>query len=95
MLPGIPAVPRTPHRQTSAAAISPEPVGAHPIVRKAHFPADITAQIFSWGNPEGHVVNIELDLAGIMIHHACMAERFYIREQIVLSQTDNTKGLWW
>ena len=47
---GPTAVPRTPQLQPSAAAIYPEPAGAHPILWRAHFPAVIIAQMVSWGN---------------------------------------------
>ena len=50
LIPGPKAVPRTHQLQPSAAATSPEPTGAHPIVWRARFPADITAQLVSWVN---------------------------------------------
>ena len=52
VLPGPTAVPQTPQLHPDNAATSLDPTGAHPIVWREHFPADITAQMVSWGNPE-------------------------------------------
>ena len=76
--PGPTAVPRTPQPHTSTEAIPPEPAVAHPIVWKAHFTADITAQLISWGNPEVQVTNSDLDLADSVLHLACMDDCFNI-----------------
>ena len=59
------------------------------------FSEDITAQLVSWGNPEGQITNSELELADSVLHHACMADFFHLRERTMLSRTDNTVGLWW
>ena len=91
---GPTTVPRTPQRQPSAVDTSPEPAGAHPIVLRAHFHADITAKLVSWGNPEGQVTKSEIELACSMIHHTYMAYFFDIRERTNLSCTDNTADLW-
>ena len=93
VLPGPMAVPWTPQLQPSSAATSPEPAGAHTIVLWAHFLADITRQLVSWVNPEVQVTNSDLYLASSMLHHACMANYFDIRERTTLSFTDNTAGL--
>ena len=76
-------------------ATSPDPAGAHPIIWKAHFPADIAPQLVSWGKTEGQVTNSYLELVGIMIHHSYMDDCFNIRKWTTLSFTDNTEGLWW
>ena len=88
-------VPRNPQPHPSSAATYPEPAGAHPIVRQANFPADITAGMVSWGNPEGQVTNSNLELAGRVLHRAYMADCFNIHEQKTMACTDNTAGLWW
>ena len=64
----------TPQAQPSAASTPLESVVAHPIVCRAHFTADITANIVSWGNPEVQVTSSDLELVGSVIHHACMAD---------------------
>ena len=51
------------------------------------------AQMVSWGNPEGQVTNCDLDMAGSVLHHACAADFFDMRERTMLSQTDNTTVL--
>ena len=88
-------VPCIPQLQPSAAATSPEPAGTHPIVWRAHFSPDITAHLISWGNPEGQVTNIDLELVGSLIYHACMVDCFDIHECTTLSRTDNMTVLWW
>ena len=95
VLPGPMTVPQTHRPQPSAADTSPEPEVAHPIICRAHFPADITAQLVSWDNPEGKLTNSDLDLTGIVLHHACMADCFNVCEWTTMSRTDNTAGLWW
>ena len=61
-------VPRTTQQHPKDAAISLEPAGVQPIVCQANFPADITAQLVSWGNQEGQVTNSDLELAGRLIY---------------------------
>ena len=39
------------------------------------------------------VTNSDLELAGSVIDHACMADFFDMRERTMLSQTDNTAVL--
>ena len=85
VLPEPTEVPRTTQQHPKAAAISLDPAGVQPIVCQANFPADITAQLVSWGNPEGQVTNSDLDLEGSVIHHACMADCFGIRKRNTLS----------
>ena len=92
---GPTALTRTPQQQPSAAATSLDPKGAQSIKWRALFPADITTQLVSWGNPEDQVTNSDLELVGSVIHHACMANCFDISDRVTLSQTDNTAGLWW
>ena len=64
----------TPQHQPITATTHPDPSGAHPIVWRAHFPADITAQLVSWVKPEGKATNSDLDMEGSVIYHACMAD---------------------
>ena len=90
---GPTAVPQTPQQPPITAATSLDPSGAHPIVWRTHFTVDITAQLVSWGNPEVKVTNSDLDLAGSVIHHACMAECFDIHGWTRLYCTDSTAGL--
>ena len=71
--------PLTPQPQPNAEATPPEPTVAHPIIWPAHFTADITAELVSWGNPEGQATNSDLELAGRVLHHACMDDCFNIR----------------
>ena len=68
VLPEPTEVPRTTQQHPKSAAISLEPAGVHPIVYQANFPADITAQLVSWGNQEGQVTNSDLELAGRFIY---------------------------
>ena len=56
---------------------------------------DITAQLVSWGNPEGQVTNSDLELLGSVLHHGCMADCFDIREWTTLPLTENMTGIWW
>ena len=53
VLPELTEVPRTTQQHPIATAIPLEPAGVQPIVCQANFPADITSQLVSWGNPEG------------------------------------------
>ena len=84
-----------PGPQPSTASTSLDSTVAHPIVCRAHFPEDIVSQLVSWGNSEVQVINNYLELEVSVIHHACMADCFSIRNHIMLSRTDNTAGLWW
>ena len=59
-----------------------------------HFPADITAHLVFWDNLEGQVANSDLDLAGNMLHHACMVNSFDILKRTTPSHTNNMVGLW-
>ena len=47
------------------------------------------------GNPEVQVTNSDLELAGSVIHHSCMADYFDIRRWTTLYRTDNIASLWW
>ena len=95
VLPGPTAVPRTLPPQPSAARPAQGEPAAHPIVWRASFPPDIVQALVSWTNPTGTVNNSDLELAGGIIHHDCVAQCFDVRERTVLSRTDNTAGLWW
>ena len=85
VLPGPTTVSRTPQLQPSAATTSPETAYAHPIVRWAHFLADITVQLVSWGKSEVQVTNSELELASRLLHHACMENCFDIDNRTMLT----------
>ena len=88
-------VPQTPQPQPSAASISLETTGAHPIVWWAHFTTEITSQLVSWGNRYVQVTSSDLELVGSILHLIYMRNCFNICKQTILSHTDNTSGLWW
>ena len=67
-------MPRTPEPQPRTANTPPEPARAQPILCRVNFPMDITAHLFSWGNPETQVTNSDLDMVNIVLHHTCMAD---------------------
>ena len=92
MLPVRSEVPRTNQLQPSAVATSLEPVGAHPIILRAYFPMEITAQLVSWGNPEGEVTNSDVD---IVIHHVCISDCFKTFNRNTLSPRYNMAVIWW
>ena len=60
VLPGPMAASWTPQLQPSDVTTSTDPAGAHPIIWRAHFSADHTSQLVSWGNPEYQVTNSDL-----------------------------------
>ena len=95
VLPVPTAVPWTPQYQPSSAATSQDPAIANPILWRAHFPADITAQLVSWGNPEVQITKIDLYMSGSGVHHAGMVDCFNICKQTTLSRKDKTAGLLW
>ena len=59
-----------------------------------NFPADIIAHLVFWDNLEGQVDNSDLDMAGNMLHHACMVDSSDIRKRTKLSHMNNMVGLW-
>lgn len=86
LLPGPTAVPR-------AWQAAPSPLS--PIVWRAQFPPDITADLVSRTHPHGLITNSDLELAGSLLQHEAAAQCFDIRERTILSHTDNTPTLFW
>ena len=60
----------------------------------APFPAEITAKLVYWGNPESQVTNSELELADRVIQHTFMEDCFDIHDQTTLSRMYNMVDLW-
>ena len=79
VLPGPTTVPRTLQPHPSAAKATSDPTGAHPIVWRVLFPKDVAASMVSWGKLTDKVTNSNLELAGSVIHHACMADYYDVR----------------
>ena len=71
---GPTAMPRTPKHHPRPLVTYLEPTRAHPIVWRAHFPAEITSQLVSWGILEVQVANSYVELKVRMIHHVCMTD---------------------
>ena len=66
-----------------------------PVVWRAQFPADITADLVSRRNPHGSITNSDLELGGSLVHHEAAVQCFDLRERTILSRTDNTPTLFW
>ena len=93
--PGPTVIPRVLPLQPSAAQPYPNPTADHPMVCKAPLPKEAVDSLVSWTNPQGTVNNSELELAGGIIHSDCVAQYFVVTGCTILSQTDNTSGIWW
>ena len=46
-------------------------------------------------NPNGKVINIDLELAFIVFHHSYMEDMYDFRERTTIARTDNMSGIWW
>ena len=66
-----------------------------PVLWRMSFPKDIQDRLVSRRNPSGDITNSDLELAGAVLHHACVADCFDVRERTVLSRTDNLATLFW
>ena len=95
VLPVPTAIPREFPPQPSAVQTAPNTKGAHPIVWHINSPEDIVESLVRWTNLQGTVNNLELELAGGIVHSHCVAQCFMVKERTTLSCTDNTAGLWW
>ena len=94
-LPGPTAIPWILPPHPSAARLSSNPDGAHPIVWRMPSPKYIIDSLVSWTNPQGTVNNSELELAGGVVHSDYVAQCFVVKELTTMSHTDNTVGLLW
>ena len=68
---------------------------SHPIVWRVPYPQDIVDRLVTYKNPGGDINNSDLELAGGVFQHCCAADFYDVREQTVLSRTDNSAGMWW
>ena len=79
VIPVTTSVPQTLQLQTIIVKATPYPTGEHPIVWRDIFPEDMSASLVSWENPTGKVTNSDIELAGRLIFHACMADCYDLR----------------
>ena len=94
VLPVPSAVPRVLQKQPSAALPSKDKLASHPIVWRVPYPQDIVDCLVTYKNPGGDINNSDLELAGGVFQHCCAADSYDVREQTVLSCTDNSAGMW-
>jgi len=59
------------------------------------FPTSISKQLVSTANPNGNLTNLDLELAGSLLHLDTAACNFNVCEQTLLSKTDNMATLYW
>ena len=95
VLPGPSAVPRVLQKHPSAALPSKDKLAAHPIVWSVPYSQDIVDRLVTYKNPGGDINNSDLDLAGGVFQHCCMADSYDVRERTLLSRTENSAGMWW
>ena len=57
----------------SDSKLTPEPIEAHPIVWQVTLPEEVSASLVYWKTPANQFTNSDLELAGNVLHHACMA----------------------
>ena len=95
MLPGPSASPSVLQKQPSAALPSKDKLAAHPIVWRIPYPPDIVDLLVTYKNPGGDINNSDLELTGVVFQHFCAADYYNVREQTVLSRTNNSAGMWW
>lgn len=94
ILPTATTVARSATLRSADATVLPAQV-PEPVLWRMSFPKDIRDRLVSRRNPSGDITNSDLELAGAVLHHACAADCFDIRERTVLSRTDNLATLFW
>ena len=94
VLPVPTAAPCTLQPQTCTEKPTPDSTGDHSIVWQALSPKDVSESLVSLENPTCQVTNSDLDLAGRVLHRACMKDYYDVWERTTLSRMDNTASLW-
>jgi hypothetical protein len=66
-----------------------------PLLWRAPFDKDISADLVTYANPQGTVTNSDLELAAGLVQNDVAAHAFDIRERTIASGSDNTPTLAW
>ena len=66
-----------------------------PVIWRLEWPQYIIDQLVTTEDPSGTISNSDLELAGGLLHLEALAQTFGIREQTVISKTDDLNILFW
>jgi hypothetical protein len=66
-----------------------------PIVWRVEWPADISASVISFHNPEGTITNSDLEMAGMLLHYIVLEHMVALRHVHVAAWCDNTPTVSW
>ena len=67
----------------------------NPIVWRCEWPQHIKDALIIEDRPFGTLTNLDLELAGSLLHLEAIANNFDVREGTILSKTDNLATLYW
>ncbi|KAL7526950.1 hypothetical protein ACHAXR_005745 [Thalassiosira sp. AJA248-18] len=68
---------------------------AQPVLWRLEWPQWVRDALVSSDNPLGTITNSDLELAGGLLHLACIVSMFDVRERTVLSRGDNLNTTFW
>ena len=64
-----------------------------PLLWHSRFPATVTAQLVSYKNPTGTITNLDLKLAGAIVHQDVLQQEVNCASCTIIPLTDNTPTL--
>ena len=84
-----------PHQSLSPRGSIADRLPHQPIVWRYRWPQDIINSLVTDTNPSGTITNLDLELAGGLLHLDALAQYYDVRERTILSKTDNLATLYW